>query len=51
MSRLATAFIAALAATPAAAQLSADAQRVYDDYQRLAPQRAFATAPDGKGYL
>ena len=41
----------ALAASPASAQLDADAQKTYDDYQRLGPHRAFATAADGKGYL
>src|SRR6185312_7075708 len=39
-----------LAAMPASAQLRADAQKAYDDFQRLAPHRAFATAADGKGY-
>ena len=41
----------ALAASPAFAQLGADAQKTYDDYQRLGPHRAFATAANGKGYL
>jgi pimeloyl-ACP methyl ester carboxylesterase len=41
----------ALAALPASAQLGADAQKAYDDYQRLGPHRAFATAPNGQGYL
>jgi pimeloyl-ACP methyl ester carboxylesterase len=41
----------ALAAAPASAQLGADAQKTYDDFQRLAPHRAFATAADGTGYL
>ena len=40
----------ALAAAPASAQLGADAQKTYDDYQRLGPHRAFALAADGKGY-
>lgn len=38
----------ALAASPASAQLGADAQRTYDDYQRLPPYRAMALGPDGK---
>jgi pimeloyl-ACP methyl ester carboxylesterase len=48
---LAAAFAVASAAVPAAAQLSSDAQHAYDDFQRLAPHRAFATAADGTGYL
>ena len=45
-------FAATLAATfPASAQLSADAQRVYNDFQRLGPHRAFSLAADGKGYF
>ena len=27
------------------------AQKIYDDFERLAPHRAFALAADGKGYL
>jgi pimeloyl-ACP methyl ester carboxylesterase len=45
------AFAAAWAASPASAQLGADAQRTYDDFQHLAPHRAFTLAADGKGYL
>ena len=41
----------AFVASPASAQLGADAQKTYDDYQRLGPHRAFATAADGKGYI
>lgn len=47
----AAALAVALAASPASAQLGADAQKTYDDYQRLGPHRAFALAADGKGYL
>lgn len=36
------------AASPASAQLGADAQKSYDDYRILAPMRAFAVAPNGK---
>lgn len=32
-------------------QLSAEAQRAYADYQTLGPHRAFALAPDGRGYM
>ena len=39
------------AASPASAQLGADAQRTYEDFQRLGPHRAFMLALDGKGYL
>ena len=42
------ALAAALAASPASAQLGADAQRAYEAYQLLAPHRAFLVAPDGK---
>lgn len=46
------AIAAALAALPAAGQqLDAEAQRTYDDFNRLSPNRAFAVAGDGKGYL
>ncbi|MFI4999157.1 MAG: hypothetical protein ACHQK9_04695 [Reyranellales bacterium] len=48
--RLAAALAVALAAWPAAAQLSAEAQRIYADFQRLAPHRAMALAADGKAY-
>ena len=37
----------AFAAAPASAQLSADAQRAYAEFQTLAPHRAFAVAADG----
>jgi pimeloyl-ACP methyl ester carboxylesterase len=37
-------------ATPASAQLSADAQRAYEDFQRLGPHRVFMLGADGKGY-
>jgi len=47
----AAALAVAFAAAPASAQLGADAQKTYDDFQRLAPHRAFATAAGGKGYL
>jgi pimeloyl-ACP methyl ester carboxylesterase len=46
----AAALAVALAASPASAQLGADAQRTYDDFQRLAPHRALAVAADGKAY-
>ncbi|MBS0538971.1 MAG: hypothetical protein JSR47_09465 [Proteobacteria bacterium] len=48
---LAAALAAASVASPASAQLRADAQRTYEDFQRLAPHRVFMLAPDGKGYL
>lgn len=51
LARLLAALAAAFAAVPASAQLGADAQKTYDDFQRLAPHRAFATAADGTGYL
>jgi hypothetical protein len=38
----------AFAASPASAQLGAEAQRIYDDFQQPAPQRAFAVAADGR---
>ncbi|MEI6204959.1 MAG: hypothetical protein WCP68_23680, partial [Enhydrobacter sp.] len=48
-------WMVALAATwvasPASAQLGADAQRAYEDFQRLGPHRVFMLAPNGKGYL
>jgi pimeloyl-ACP methyl ester carboxylesterase len=50
--RLAAAVLAlAFSAAPASAQLGTDAQKTYDDFQRLAPHRAFALAADGKGFL
>jgi pimeloyl-ACP methyl ester carboxylesterase len=51
LARWLAALTAAFAAVPASAQLGADAQQSYDDFQRLAPHRAFATAADGKAYL
>lgn len=48
---LAAALGATLAASPASAQLGADAQRTYEDFQRLGPHRVFTLGPDGKGYL
>src|SRR5260370_31704870 len=49
-------FLAALAIAGAGAappamsqQLNADALRSYGEYQTLAPHRAFALAPDGRG--
>jgi pimeloyl-ACP methyl ester carboxylesterase len=42
------ALAAMLATSPASAQLGADAQKTYDDFQRLAPHRALAIAADGK---
>jgi len=48
---LAAALAAASAASPASAQLGADAQRAYEDFQRLGPHRVFMLAPNGKGYL
>ena len=47
----AAALAIAFAASPASAQLSADAQKTYDDFQRLAPHRALAVAADGKANL
>jgi pimeloyl-ACP methyl ester carboxylesterase len=47
----AAALAVALAASPASAQLGADAQKTYDDFQRLPPQRALAIAADGKANL
>jgi hypothetical protein len=47
----AAALAVALAGAPASAQLGADAQKTYDDFQRLGPHRAYALAADGKGYL
>jgi pimeloyl-ACP methyl ester carboxylesterase len=48
---LATAVVAAWMASPALAQLSADAQKTYADFQRLGPHRVFMLAPNGRGYL
>jgi len=48
---LAAALGATLAASPASAQLGADAQRTYEDFQRLGPHRVFMLGPDGNGYL
>lgn len=48
---LAAALAAASAVSPASAQLGADAQRPYEDFQRLGPHRVFMLAPNGKGYL
>jgi len=42
---------AVLAAPPVSAQLTPDAQRTYNDFQRQAPHRAFVLGADGKGYL
>jgi pimeloyl-ACP methyl ester carboxylesterase len=46
--------LVALAATwavsPASAQLGADAQRTFEDFQRLGPHRVFMLGADGKGY-
>ncbi len=47
---LAAAFAVALLAGPAAAQLSADAQKTYSDFRNLAPHRVFMLAPNGRGY-
>jgi pimeloyl-ACP methyl ester carboxylesterase len=47
----AMALAVALAAAPASAQLGADAQKTYDDYQRLGPHRALALGADGKAYI
>lgn len=44
------ALLAIAFALPASAQLKPEAQRVFDDFERLAPQRAFALAADGRGY-
>lgn len=35
----------------AQAQLSPEAQRTYNDFERLGPHRAFSIAADGRGYL
>ena len=43
--------LAAVFASPAAAQLGADAQKVWADYERLGPHKVFMLAPDRKGYL
>ncbi len=48
---LATALAVAVNATPALAQLGADAEKAYADYQRLGPHRAFMLGADGKGYV
>ena len=45
------ALAATLAASPASAQLGADAQRTYEDFKRLGPHRVFMLGADGKGYL
>ncbi len=45
---LSAALAVAFAAWPTAAQLSADAQRIYADFQRLAPHRAMAVTPNGQ---
>ena len=45
------ALAATWAASPASAQLGADAQRTYEDFQRLGPHRVFMLGADGKGYL
>ena len=50
LARWLAALAVTFAAAPASAQLGADAQKSYDDFQRLAPHRAFAIAADGKGY-
>ena len=42
--------LAAVFATPAAAQLGADAKKAYVDFEHLAPQRVFMLAPNGRGY-
>ncbi|MBV8392774.1 MAG: hypothetical protein JOY81_06290 [Alphaproteobacteria bacterium] len=47
---MATAVAVALAALPAAAQLKPEAQQAFENYQRLAPNRAFALSADGKSY-
>jgi len=46
----AAAFAVAFAALPASAQLKPDAQKAYNNYQVLAPHRAFAIAADGSSY-
>jgi pimeloyl-ACP methyl ester carboxylesterase len=47
----AAAVAVAFAALPASAQLKPDAQKTFEEFQRLGPHRAFALAADGKGYL
>jgi pimeloyl-ACP methyl ester carboxylesterase len=44
------ALAATWAASPASAQLGADAQQAYEDFQRLGPHRVFMLGADGKGY-
>ena len=50
MVALAASLAATLAASPASAQLGADAQRAYEDFKGLGPHRAFMLGADGKGY-
>ena len=47
---LAAALGATLAASPASAQLGADAQRAYEAFQRLGPHRVFMFGADGNAY-
>jgi pimeloyl-ACP methyl ester carboxylesterase len=47
---LALALATACFAAPAMAQLTADAQRRYEEYQLLAPHRVFLLSEDGKPY-
>jgi dienelactone hydrolase len=47
---LATAAAAILTAAPAAAQLKPEARKLFNDFEQLAPQRAFALSADGRGY-
>lgn len=51
MAGWAAALVVAFATMPASAQLSADAQKSYADFDRLAPHRAFALAANGRGFL
>ncbi len=51
MVALAATWVTTWVASPASAQLGADAQRAYEDFQRLGPHRVFMLAPNGKGYL
>lgn len=50
MAALVAALASTLAVSPASAQLGADAQRIYEDFLRLAPHRAFMLDADGKAY-
>jgi pimeloyl-ACP methyl ester carboxylesterase len=46
-----SAVLAAAGTSPAYAQLGPDAQKLYADFERLAPHRVFMLAPSGRGFL